>query len=408
MTLSPTHKNFGNILSVILAFLVAMSPLAIDTYLGSMPTMARFFGVELHAIELTVTLYFLGFALGNFFGGPLSDAFGRKTIALIGVTLYGLSALGISYCTKVEHVMILRVFQAFGGGFATVTANVFVRDWYTGKDVARFVTLISMIMMLAPLFAPILGTFIAQHSEWQNIFKYLFIYSTALFIIFITLIPESRDKALLTRKITSDALFSKYKTFFSDKQSVILLMAMSFSMAGLYIFLTNASFIYISHFGVEEAHFPYYFGANVLLNIILSILNTVLLKKYRPRQILSVGLFIQLCAGLVFATACLLGDPSITLVASCIIIFIGSLGLVFGNGSAAILNINPSVSGSANATIGITRFLLSFVIGSVLALLNSGTLLPIAMTMFICTLIGNLLFVYFLRGLKKEEIALSK
>lgn len=394
MPLSRSHKNFGTILSVILACLVAMSPLAIDTYLSSMPDMATFFGVDMGIIELTVTLYFLGFAVGNFFGGPLSDAFGRKTIALTGVVLYGASALGISLCgpEHIKYVLMLRVLQAFGGGFATVTANVFVRDWYEGKEVARFVTIISMIMMLAPLFAPIIGTVIAESSTWQNIFLMLFIFALCLFIVFILVIPESREKALITRKITVESLFSKYKVFFSDKQSVILLCAISFSMAGLYIFLTNASFIYIKYFGIEQAKFPYYFGANVLLNILLSLLNTVLLKKYRPRQILRVGMALQLLAGAVFAIASLAEVATLPIVFGCVVLFIGSLGLVFGNGSAAILNINPKVSGSANATIGISRFLLSFIIGSVLTLFHTGNLIPIACTMFICTLIGNFLF----------------
>lgn len=162
---------------------VAMSPLAIDTYLSAMPVMAKFFGVGINMIEITLTIYFLGFALGNFFGGPLSDAFGRKPIALTGIILYFLSALAIPFSEKIYFIWLLRFLQAFGGGFATVTAMVFVRDWFEGKQVARMATIISMIMMLAPLFAPVLGAGLLSFSGWQAIFYFLAFYAVVMFSI---------------------------------------------------------------------------------------------------------------------------------------------------------------------------------------------------------------------------------
>jgi DHA1 family bicyclomycin/chloramphenicol resistance-like MFS transporter len=354
--------------------------------------MANYFDVEFNVVELTITLYFLGFATGNFFGGPLSDSFGRKTIALIGISLYAISAFAIPFCPKIEYILILRVIQAFGGGFATVTANIFVRDWYSGKRVARFLTIISMIMMLAPLVAPVLGTGLLHWKGWQSIFFFLFGFALLLFITFLILIPESRDKALITRKFTREQLLSKYKIFFSDKQSVLMLFAISFPMAGLYIFISSASFMYLEYFKIDQLHFPLVFSANVVLNILLSLLNTFLLKKYDPSQILKTGLLIQLLSGVTLFISILFPVPSFWIVFSSIVLFVGSLGLVFGNGTAVILNFNPEVSGSANATIGITRFVLGFLIGSLIALFHTGNLKPIGAFMFLCTLFGNILY----------------
>ncbi|GAF03658.1 multidrug effflux MFS transporter [Saccharicrinis fermentans] len=388
------HKRKPLLLTVMLAALVTLSPFAIDSYLAAMPMMATFFGVHGSVIELTITLYFLGFALGNFLGGPLSDSFGRKPIAVLGVAIYGISALLIPLCDHIELILILRFTQAFGGGFATVTSNVFIRDWFTGKEVARFVTIISMMMMLAPLFAPVIGAFLIEHQGWQGVFYFMFAFSVLLWISFFILIPESREKALITKKVSVKQLFEKYKIFFSDKQSVIMLFAISFSMAGLYIFLTGASFIYIEFFGVETASFPFLFGANVVLNILLSLVNTMLLKKKKPGFLLGIGMLLQLMAGVTLFIVVRQSAPSFEWVFACIVVFVGSLGLIFGNGTAAILNINPHVSGSANATIGITRFVLSFIIGSIMALFRTDNLIPIGTAMFCCTFIGNILYVW--------------
>ncbi len=391
------------VITVMLAGLVTLSPFAIDSYLAAMPVMSEFFGVSISVVELTITSYFLGFAIGNFIGGPLSDSFGRKPIALTGVALYAVASIIIPYCSNVEEIIALRVIQAFGGGFATVTANVFIRDWFSGKQVAKLLTIVSMMMMLAPLFAPVIGKFLIDWKGWQGVFYFLFVFAVVLFVAFFTLIPESRDKTMITRKLTLEQLFGKYKVFFSHKPSVLTLFAVSFSMSGMYIFLTAASFIYIKYFDISPAQFPIVFGANVVLNILLSLLNTQLLKKYKPMYILRVGLLLQLFAGILLLFTVLRGNPSFVMVFVGIVIFIGSLGLIFGNGSAVILNHNPNVAGSANATIGITRFILSFIIGSLIALFHTDDLIPIGTGMFICTLIGNVLYVIVMKQYKKEE-----
>ncbi len=392
MSISRTNRYFILILTIMLAGMVALSPFAIDTYLVAMPSMAKYFGVEINLIELTITLYFLGLAFGNFFGGPLSDSFGRKTIALTGIALYAGSAILIAFSSKIEHIIILRVFQAFGGGFATVTSNVFVRDWFEGKQVARFITIIGMIMMLAPLVAPVVGAFLLHWSGWQSIFIFLSIFAAIWFIAFYFLIPESRDSSLITRHITINQILAKYKEFFAHKQSVILLFSISFSMAGLYIFLSDASFIYIEYFKIDSEVFPLFFCANVVANVILSLANTYLLRIYRPEQILKTGLYMQLCAGIMLLANVWFFTPNLWVIFTGIALYIGSLGFIFGNGTAVILNYNPRVSGSANATIGVTRFVLSSIIGSLIAIFHSGNLIPSCTIIFLCTLLANGLY----------------
>jgi len=403
MTLDRNSKVFIPTLTAVIAALVALSPFAIDTYIAALPVMAKSLGVELHVAELTITLYFLGFALGNFFGGPLSDAFGRKTIALIGIAMYGLAAMLIPISPNIELILLLRLIQAFGGGFATVTGNVFVRDWYSGKKVARFITIISMIIMLAPLFAPVIGAGLISLFGWKSIFIFHLVFASVLWISMYLLIPESRDKTLITKRITIGELLGKYSDFFSNRYPVLMLFAISLPMAGLYIFIQSASFIYIEYFGVTQLQFPIFFGANIILNILLSLLNTFLLKKYKPAQILRVGLFMQLLAGIALAVVVRMQEPTLMAVFIPIVFFIGSLGLVFGNGSATILNHNPELAGSANATIGIARFALSFLIGSIMTLFRTGDLIPFGTVLLLCSLSGNLLLIWAFKAGKEHH-----
>ncbi|WP_066218119.1 multidrug effflux MFS transporter [Formosa haliotis] len=391
------HVNINKIgiVSLFLAALSTLSPFATDSYLAAMPDMATYFGISIHVVELTVTLYFLGFAVGNFFGGPLSDAFGRKYIAMLGVVLYGLSALSIPFCSSIDLILLLRFTQAFGGGFATVTSNLFIKDWYKEEQVARLITITSMITMLAPLIAPILGSVLIHYGNWTTVFYFMALFALVLFTSFSLCIPESRKPEYITKKITLNQFFEKYKLFFLDKTSVLLLLAVSLSFSGLFVFITSASFIYLEYFKVKASYFSIFFGANIVLNIIFSFSNTFLLKRYHAQTLLQTGLIIQCIAGFLLYLIVQFNMANLWNVFVLIVLFIGSLGLIFGNGAALILGLRPELSGSANAAIGITRFLLGFALGTLIALFHTNDLMPIAIAMFGCTLSANVFFIWY-------------
>lgn len=399
-------KNIG-LITLLIASLTALSSLAIDSFLSGMPLMADFFGVEINVIELIITIYFLGFAIGNFFGGPLSDAFGRKKIALTGILLYGISALIIPFCDYIEMVLLLRFFQAFGGGFATVTANLFIRDWYKGKQIARLITITAMIMMLVPLLAPVIGGFLINLKGWKLVFYFLFAVAITLFVIFYLLIPESKDKVSITNKITLKQLVAKYKILLSDKKAVIFLFALCFPVSGLYVFITSASFIYLEYFNVEVSVFPLIFAASIILNVLASFLNTYLLRVYDSKKIFQLGITIQLISGFLLFLITVLGLVTFWSVFVLIAIFIGSIGFIFGNGSAILLDIKPEVSGAANAAIGITRFVLGFLAGTLVAVFHTKDLVPIGTGMFVCSLIGNIIFLVFITTSNKSAVLAS-
>ncbi|MCB0748247.1 MAG: hypothetical protein KDC90_12375, partial [Ignavibacteriae bacterium] len=201
---------------------------------------------------------------------------------------------------------------------------------------------------------------------------------------------------LITKRITLNQFVGNYKIFFKNKKAVFMLLTVSSAVAGLFTFLTGSSFMYIEYFGIDQDIFPILFAANIISNVLLSLLNTQLLKKFEPEKILSFGLLIQLISGFIFLVAVLISNiPSFWLVFFCVVFFIGSLGLIFGNSTAVILNLLPEISGSANAMIGVSRFSFSFITGSFLAYFHSGNLIPISAVMFGCAAIANLYFLLF-------------
>ena len=137
---------------VFLGGLVALTPLSIDAYLPAMPDMAGHFATDFTAVNLTLTLYVLGSAAGQFFGGALSDHLGRRPLGLLGLLVFVLASLLITVATSIQQVWLLRVLQALGGGVASVICMAQVRDIFTAEEVPVKIANIILIMLLAPIF----------------------------------------------------------------------------------------------------------------------------------------------------------------------------------------------------------------------------------------------------------------
>ena len=160
-------------LAVILGSLVALGPLAIDTYLPALLTMAGHFQVPIHDVEISVSVYVMGVAAGQWLGGPFSDQFGRKPVAYGGLLLFVAGSLMIPFSADVQQLYVLRFLQALGGGATAVIAAASVRDHFSGKEAARVLTTIGLVMLLAPLLAPAIGSLLLSTAGWERTFYML-------------------------------------------------------------------------------------------------------------------------------------------------------------------------------------------------------------------------------------------
>ena len=170
-------------LALLLGTLVALGPLAIDTYLPALLAMSEHFAVPIHDVEISVSVYVLGVALGQWLGGPLSDHFGRKPVAYAGLLLFISSSLMIPFSADIQALYVLRFLQAVGGGASVVIAAASVRDHFTGQQAASVLTSIGLVMLIAPLVAPAVGVALLNLAGWQSIFFMLAGYGALLMLL---------------------------------------------------------------------------------------------------------------------------------------------------------------------------------------------------------------------------------
>jgi len=379
-------------LSILLAIVVALTPFAIDMYLPAMPAMAVYFATGIDQIEISMPLFLIGFALGQIIGGPVSDNYGRKPIGIAGFTLFTIASVMILFAPTVESLWVLRFVQAFGGGFGAVIAAAIVRDLYDGKDSAKIFTLIGLIMMVAPLIAPAVGSLMLESFGWQSIFVVLAVYAIVQVMIIGLLLPETKTLRLLRghKRAGPKQVLGIYKMIITRRQSLGYLLCQAFVVGSMFAFLTEASFMYIEYYGVSTSKFPILFGANILVMMFFNRLNARLLDRYSSRQLLKLGISVQLISVSLLLLLYTTGNLSLWSNVLLIMFSVGPLGIIGPNNMASFLHCFSKNSATANAVMGTLQFALGAAIGMAVSLLHTGTLLPLFSIMFISTLTASL------------------
>mgnify|MGYP000296297084 CR=1 FL=1 len=387
--ITPTLSLNG--LLILLAALTALAPLSIDAYLPAMPSMATDLVSSIHDIELSLSLFLAGFSIGQLMGGPLSDHFGRRTTVLTGLTIFALGTLGIVLCSSLTGLLAFRCLQALGGGLAIVNSGAIIRDISSGRDSARNLSHMAFIMMIAPLLAPVLGATILHFSSWHGIFVFLLIYTLIVGFLFQKYIPET--KVHHPHKIST---VQRYLLVVKHRQALGYLFALCCAYGGMFAFITGSPSVYMGYFNISENTYALFFGANIVFMLIANRLNIVLLRRFEPDQLLSLGQAIQVTSGVILlAYITFSSAPELGLVVFMIMLFVGSQSFIVSNATSSTIEFFPHNSGTASALLGASGFATGALTGSLVGLLGDGTPFPMALVMTTCIVVGiSLRFIF--------------
>lgn len=377
---------------VFVAAMVAIGPFAIDTYLPAMPSMASALGVDIVAINATLSTYLLGFAAGQLLGGPISDQIGRRKVGLFGLIIFSLTSLAIAWADNIVQVLWLRALQALGGGFATVICMAMVRDAYEPQEATKRFPMVMLVMLSAPLFAPAIGSALLGLG-WESIFVFLTLYSVLIALLFIP-VPETAADA--PGKLSWSNILPQYASVIArqvDGRLIPLRYVFTQGMlfSSTFIFITNSPFIYLEYFGAEEHLFALYFGANILMMMLFTGITTRLIHRYSPYQLFRCGRAIQFVAIVSLTVAVTFFDLSLWVFTAMLAFVIGPSGMNNPTVQGLYLFHFDRLSGSATSLMSVSVFLFGSLLGLASGLIYDGTLRPIVYTMLAALIVANLI-----------------
>lgn len=376
-TPSPRHlaRNFPSWL-VLMGLLTAMAPLAIDMYLPAFPAIAADLQTTEGNIERTLASYLFGMALAQLFYGPIADRFGRKIPLLFGLLLFSIASFAIAFTHEIEHLLLWRVAQAFGGAAGAVIPRAVIRDQLDTRDAAKALSLIMLIMGATPILAPIVGGQILLFAHWRVIFYCIAFCGVALLAATIWHMKETLAPQYVIA-LRPGLIFSNYKALLQHQGFFYFSMAAGFGSAGMFAYISGSPRTFISAFEVPTHWFGLLFGINAFCFIAAAQVGARLLNRFTPQQLLSKAQNTQLTVVLIGFGLTIFGMMDVYKMMVVLMCFMACQGFISPNAAALALAEQGHRLGIASALMGTLQMLCGTLAGLSVSLWQTQSALPL-------------------------------
>lgn len=386
---------------LLLAFLAAIGPLSVDTYLPSLPAIAQELGISSALSQQSVTSFLFGLAFGQLLAGPLSDRYGRRPILLIGFGLYFIATIGCATASSGHLLIVGRALQGFAAAAGPAAGRAIVRDLWEGNRAALAMSYVTMAVIIAPLIAPTLGSAILIISTWRTIFWLLLIFAaTALFLI-IRFLPETNGPEKRGDVRLSD-YFRAYARVLRQKQSWAYLLCGGLSYAAMFAYITGSPFVYIDLFGVSELAFALYFGLNVAGLFLGTWINSLLVMHLGYHKMLVAGVTVSLLGASLLLAASYFAVGGLMAIVISLFLTVAPASLVGSNSTVGLMNLYPRNAGGAVALFGVTQFGLGAATSLLVGLFYNGTPVTMALIMTLSVFGSFLAMIWLFRHSNSE------
>lgn len=389
MTHAKINKNY---LIILLGILAAIGPFTIDMYLPGFQRIAQDLYTDEQHVAFTLTSYFVGIALGQLFYGPIVDKYGRKKPLLFGLGIYILAAIGCALSPMIEVMIGMRFLQALGGCVGMVASTAIISDVYEVQYRARAFSSIMLVMGVAPLIAPSVGSFFVEKWDWEFIFYFLAVFAGIVFLLIQFLLPET-SRYMHSNKLKIREIAAGYLEVLKNKTFLFYTLAGSIAMSVMFAYISSASFIFISFYGLDKATFSLLFAVNASGIISGSYLNGLLTRKVNYIKISNYAALILSLISLCILIFVLI-NPNLhyqwLVVALFLILF--TIGFINPNATAASLAPFTKNSGTASALGGAIRMGTGALVATAVGLFQGES----SLTMFIMIFVLSILAASFL------------
>jgi DHA1 family bicyclomycin/chloramphenicol resistance-like MFS transporter len=376
--------TLGEIL--LLGSLTAFGAVTIDLYLPALPAIARDYGVSAAAVQLTLSTFFVGMALGQLFFGPLSDRIGRRPTILIGCAVYVVASIACALAPTIEALVAGRFFQALGCCAAMVTCRAIVRDRYDHRDSARIFSLLMLVLAIAPLLAPTLGGWISIAAGWHAVFIAFVMVGIAIAIAVGWRLEESRSAAT-AEKARGRSTLAGYWELLKHRRLIGYLLVGAANGATLFSYIAASPDLVVGTWGFTEGQFGLVFAVIAVGIVGSSQVNRWLLKHRSPDQILALATPAAALAGAVLLFAAI-ADAPLPVLFALLFLALSSNGLIAANASAGALNVDPLRAGAISGLMGGINFGMGALASALGAALHDGTALPLSANIAVALLVA--------------------
>ena len=384
---SKNSAKVSFILVIFLGMLTAITPLATDLYLPALPIMPGELNTTASNIQMTIGVMTFGVAIGQLFGGPISDTMGRKLPLIIGNLLCVISGIICAYAPSIEILLLGRFLQGLTGSVGVVISKAIARDFASGQELTKLFALLMMVNGLAPVLAPLVGGQLLLFTTWRVIFVILALFSTIL-LVGSFLFRESLPKE---KRITGGigTAVKNYIKLIKDKPFLGQTLIQLFAFGAFFSYISGSSFVYQNIFQLSAQEFSYLFGINSCGIILASAISGRISNVITSKQLLTFSLWQLTIGSLLFLVAMLLEWPLIPV--TIILFFTVCTVSLFGSASFSMaMTSYGKMAGSASAILGFASMFAAGIVSPLVGIGGDHTGIPMGITMLVCAALSLL------------------
>jgi DHA1 family bicyclomycin/chloramphenicol resistance-like MFS transporter len=390
LKLSPARER------LIVCIVMTVFPLlgmAVDLIAPSLPAISHDLHISDTISKNLIAIYLLGYALGNFFTGFLSDAWGRKKLSLLGFIIFIIASLLPALFPGEITLLIGRFLQGLSLGSAILMRAV-LSDILPPEKLVRIATLIATMWGIGPIIGPVIGGYLQYYIGWQACFYFFALYGLMCLILLITIIPETHYKrqALNIQQIKTNLV-----TIISHPLFLGMTILMGIAYSSLIVFNTLGPFL----IQVQLGHSPVYFGHVALWMGLVFLFGTIscryLVKQYSPESVLLYTIPIFIIISVAWLISAYLAPENIwVLIIPSLLMFFGT-GIIYPSGMGRGLALFRHLAGSSSAMMNLVNVLITSCTALIMSFITAGSVLPLAWIYLGLMILSGLVFLLLIR-----------
>jgi DHA1 family bicyclomycin/chloramphenicol resistance-like MFS transporter len=369
-----------------LGLLMSFGPMSTDMYLPALPAIGVDFGVGQGEVQWSLSMFFLGFGVGQLVWGALGDRLGRRRPVAAGILLYLVGCIGCSLAGDAWHLAAWRFVQALGACAGPVLARAMVRDVFERDRAASVLSLMMLIMGIAPLAAPVLGGQILRVADWRAIF-----WAQAGFgILALAGLAAMPETLPLARRSTARfaGMVGAYLRLLASRRYLGYAAGSAFIYGGMFAFISGTPFVYIELYGVGPQNYGYLFGINIVGMIIVNTINSRIVLRFGADRVLRAGCALAALFGVLLLVSAAAGWAGLAGIVVPLFLFMAMTGLITANAMAGAMQAFPHAAGAASAFAGMLQFGFGAISGAAVGFLANGSAVPMAGVICACGLLS--------------------